>query len=356
VGKCAIKRRIHGLEMYNSAKMGVFLREFQHQMDILKAKSGFMGAGWLRCMVAATMLGMLGGCRSHNAALMDAIEKQEVGNVNRLLDGGAQANVVPEGANSFPIEAAAKGGNPAIVKLLLDAGAHPDSARGSETPLWWAMLNGHQDAAVALVDGGAKVDGPMREEMMPFYFAVMHDYTDLVTKMVAHEADIHASGPQGSPLHEAAENGNLALVRLLVVTGAEINRINDLGETPIFLAVEQSNWEVAEWFASNGGNINATNKLGQTVLHELAAKEDSIAIQKVCGMKPDPDVQNLIGETPLHIAAAKGNIVAARVLIEYCGADLNIRDNHNLSPAGLAYREGQEEMVEFLTSRGGRLR
>jgi ankyrin repeat protein len=353
---CASGDELCGQDACGNVKTSVFLEGY---MQYMNGRIAMMGHWWkrgMRCMLLATIACLLGGCRSHDAALMDAIEKQEVGNVKRLLEGGAQANVVADGAMAFPIEAAAKRGNPAIVKLLLEAGAHPDSARGKEPPLWWALLNGHQEAAVLLVDAGAKVDGPVRKGMMPFYFAVMEDYADLVTKMIAHGVDVHAPGPQGSPLHEAADNGNLALVRLLVVTGAEVNRINDLGETPLFLAVEGKHWEVAEWLASSGGNINATNKLGQTVLHDWAVEEDSIAIQRVCGMKADPDVQNLIGETPLHIAAAKGNIIAARALLEYCGADINSRDNHGLSPAGLAYREGQDEMVEFLTAQGGRLR
>lgn len=256
----------------------------------------------------------------------------------------------------FPIEAAAKGGNPGIVKLLLDAGAHPDSSKGTDTPLWWAMVNGHEAAAILLVEAHARVDGPKRRGMMPFYFAVMQDYTDLVTKMVAHQVDVHAPGPQGSPLHEAAQNGNLALVQLLIADGADLNRINDLGETPVFLAVQASRWEVVEWMVQHQGRIDAANKLGQTVLHALAEKEDSIAILKACALGANPDLHDLLGETPLHVAAAQGNLVAARALIRDCHAQLNLRDHLNLSPAGLAYREGQTEMVEFLTARGGRLR
>lgn len=333
-------------------EMGLFLDGCMNNLKIEgvknRAKAVWVSSLWLVLILA--------GCRSHNAALLDAVEKQEVGNVKRLLDAGAKADVVPDGGTMFPIEAAAKGGNPTIVRLLLAAGAQPDSAKGAETPLWWAMLNGHEEAAVMLVDAKAKFEGPVRQGITPFYFAVMSDYADLVTKMVAHGADVHASGPQGSPLHEAAENGNLALVRLLVSTGAEINRINDVAETPIFLAVQQGRWEVVEWMATHGADINAKNRLGQTVLHDLATKEDSMAVLKVCALKGDPDIQNLLGETPLHIAAAKGNTIVARALIEDCHANLNLHDHHDLSPAGLAYRQGQTEMVEFLTARGGRLR
>lgn len=295
-------------------------------------------------------------CRSHDAALMDAIRNQEVGTVERLLSGGADAERVPSGDTMFPLEIAASAGDPQIVEMLLDHGASPDSARGGVAPIWLALEHDHQAAAVALVAAGAKFDTPMRKGMTPFYCAVMLDFTDLVTKMVAHDADLYAPGPQGSPLHEAAENGNLPLLALLVANGAEINRINDLGETPIFLAAQRQKWEAVKWIVAHGGNINAANRLGNTILHELALNDEQEGMSIVCELKGNPDLQNMIGETPLHIAAAKGNAIAAVTLIELCAADLNLRDAHGLSPAGAAYREGESDMVDLLTARGGRLR
>jgi ankyrin repeat protein len=296
------------------------------------------------------------GCKSYDSALLVAIRNQELGNVQRLLDGGAQADVVPEGETMFPLEAAAKGGNAEIVRMLLAKGAHPDSARGADAPLWLALQQDKEAAAILLVDAGAHFEGPMRKGMTPFYCAVMLNHTELVSKMVAHGADLYASGPQGSALHEAAENGNLALLKLLVSNGADINRINDLGETPLFLAAQQRQWEAVAWIVAHDGNADATNKLGNTVLHEMAKKDDSLGIREICKVQANPNLQNLIGETPLHVAAAHGNAGAAIALIEACQADLNLRDHHDLSPAGLAYREGETDMVDLLTALGGRLR
>lgn len=335
-----------------SAAIMVVLQENAQDLKVKREFRGWRTAtAW---MLVLTIV--LTGCRSRDSALMDAVEKQEIGNVERLLAAGANAKVVPEGSSQFPIEAAARGGNPDIVRMLLVAGAHPDSARGERTPLWSAMVNGHEEAAVLLVDAKAQIDGPQEMGMSPLYFAVMHDYTDLVTKMIAHGADIHAPGPNGSPLHESAENGNAPLTRLLLANGASPNRGNELGETPVFLAVENGHWEVAEVLLDHKADLSIGNRLGNTFLHELAARDDSAAIRRACAMHPDPDVQNLIGETPLHVAAKLENMKAAAALIVFCGADLNLRDNHDLSPAGLAYREGKGLMVEYLTSMGGRLR
>lgn len=302
------------------------------------------------------LLTVLSGCRSYDAALMDAIRKQEVGNVQRLLDGGAKADELTPGEHMLPLEAAAIGGNPEIVQMLIKHGAYPDSALGDDSPLWLALKNDHETAAAALVEAGARYDGPVRDGMKPFYCAAMLDYTQLVAKMAARGVDYYASGPQGTALHEAAENGNLSLVQMLATNKIDINYPNDLGETPIFLAAQQGKWEVVQWIAANGGKIDAVNHLGNTILHELAAKDDSLGIRTMCDLQINPDLQNVVGETPLHLAAAKGNAGAAIALIEICHADLNLRDLHLLSPAGLAYREGETDMVELLTARGGRLR
>jgi ankyrin repeat protein len=335
---------------------GLFLQGFVQYLRKMHPQTPLKMTRWIAAVAALLWMTTMCGCRSYDTALLAAVRAQEVGNVQRLLDGGAVADQVPAGETMFPLEAAAIGGNADIVRMLLQHGAHPDSARGGESPLWLALQHDHAEAAVLLVDAGARFDGPMRRGMMPFYCAVMLDHGDLVTKMVAHGADLSAPGPQGSPLHEAADNGNLALVKLLVANGADINRINDLGETPIFLAAQRRNWELVAWIAAHGGQTDATNNLGNTPLHEFAAADDSAAIRQYCALATDPDVHNKIGETPLHVAAAKGNLAAALALLDACFADINPRDGHGLSPAGLAYREGESDMVELLTQRGGRLR
>jgi ankyrin repeat protein len=297
------------------------------------------------------------GCRSYDAALMNAIRNQEVGNVQRLLESGAMADAVPPGEKLFPLEEAALHGNADIVKMLLEHGAVPDSFRGEISPLWLALEHDHEAAAVALVDAGAAFDNAsVFRGMTPFYCAAMLNFKDLVSKMVAHGTDIHAPGPQGSPLHEACDNGNLALAKLLVLNGADVNRINGLGETPIFLAAQNGHWEIAGWLVQSGARPSATNNLGNTILHEAARHDDSASVRHICLLGVDPNVQNKVGETPLHLAAAKGHAATAIALIDICQADLNKTEIHGLSPAGLAFREGETEMVELLTGRGGRLR
>lgn len=295
-------------------------------------------------------------CNSYETALWEAVEKQEVGNVERLLDSGADPLVVPEGESRSIIEIAAEKGNPRIVKMLLATGIDPNLAKGGEAPLWLAMKNGFEASAIELVNAGADVNGPEMEGFTPFYFAVMQDFMELATKMLAHKADVYSAGPAGSPAHEAAENGNLGILQLLEINGADLNRINEEGETPLFLALDAKKYETAEFLLKHQANPNISNALGNTVLASMVSKNDTAAMRMLCRFNADPNTQNLKGESPLHQAAAKGFLEAAKILVQDCYAKLNLRDFLGLSPAGLAFREGQTDLVDYLTSIGGRLR
>jgi ankyrin repeat protein len=55
-----------------------------------------------------------------------------------------------------------------------------------------------------------------------------------------------------TPLHSAAFNGNVAIVRLLLARGADPNAAKDDGKTPLDLARERGHVDVLQIGASNG--------------------------------------------------------------------------------------------------------
>lgn len=60
-------------------------------------------------------------------------------------------------------------------------------------------------------------------------------------------ADVNESGPFGTPLHGAAENGHLEIVRLLVEYGADVRLPNPIGETARAAALRAGHHSVAEY-------------------------------------------------------------------------------------------------------------
>jgi ankyrin repeat protein len=141
-------------------------------------------------------------------ALVEAIHAGDVAAVQRLLaenPGLAAARLVDEkGGSSTALHAAADWPGyfpnaPEVVALLIEAGADPNAAiEGSwhaETPLHRAASSDDVEVARALIDGGADIEAP------------------------------GASIAGGSPLDDAVGYGCWQVARLLVQSGARVDRL-----------------------------------------------------------------------------------------------------------------------------------
>ncbi|MBQ9578199.1 MAG: ankyrin repeat domain-containing protein [Ottowia sp.] len=69
-----------------------------------------------------------------------------------------------------------------------------------------------------------------------------------------------------TPLILAANHGHTELVRLLVRSGANLNRSNDSGVNALIAAVMSGNQAAAGLLIEQGANLNATDKNGRTAL------------------------------------------------------------------------------------------
>ena len=74
------------------------------------------------------------------------------------------------------------------------------------------------------------------------------------------------------PLHLAALKGHLQVAQLLVRSGAELNPIDNEGNTPLHLATKGKYLELVSWLLSRGPNIHIINDEGLTP-EELANEE-----------------------------------------------------------------------------------
>lgn len=108
-------------------------------------------------------------------------------------------------------------------------------------------------ALLLLLGGCTEPDRPS----VPLYLAVQRGDLDQVERHIYWGSDINAALPDGHhPLHTAAANGRIIMVRLLLKHGAEIDRALEDGTTPIDLAILAGRTQVAELLLSRGAQLD----------------------------------------------------------------------------------------------------
>jgi ankyrin repeat protein len=144
--------------------------------------------------------------------------------VRRLLKAGADVNA-KDFVYGFVLLVATKKGNSQVVKELLDHGA--DIEVKNELG-WTALHNAARSGLLAVVNELLSPSGSNGATA-----------SLLGKRKNRGGADTEAFDPMGcTPLHFATSRGHLAIVKALLVVGADILAANDNGELPIHRAVK----------------------------------------------------------------------------------------------------------------------
>src|SRR5439155_15149940 len=109
------------------------------------------------------------------------------------------------------------------------------------TPLHLAVFFGHGATARMLIARGADVRAISRNpmEVMPLHSAAAGRSRPAVEAVLDADVDVDARSHGGfTALHDAAQNGDLAIVELLLERGADPNATDERGRTPKALATE----------------------------------------------------------------------------------------------------------------------
>ena len=139
-------------------------------------------------------------------------------------------------------------------------------------------------------------------------------------------AVLGAGGQGNSPVADAAERGDLEVVRTLLRDGADVNTAQSDGRTALHWAAIRNDIEIARTLLYAGATVRATTRLGgYTPLH-LASRAGSA---EVAGLMleagADPNVFTSTGVTAMHFAA-DADAPAVVALLAAHGADVDARD------------------------------
>lgn len=92
-----------------------------------------------------------------------------------------------------------------------------------------------------LLAQGAQVNVCDEHQCTPLYWAVFHNYYDLVKLLLEHGADVHVGNIyKTTPLHLAIVQGNQAIINILITYRASLYIPDKWGDEPIDLVQHQS--------------------------------------------------------------------------------------------------------------------
>lgn len=121
----------------------------------------------------------------------------------------------------------------------------------------------------------------------------------------------------GTGVMVGAWEGNIAMMELFVDRGADINKVNTLGEQALQHAAWRGNLEAVRWLVERGAHVNRSGR-------EWAA---------------------------LHYAVFAGHVDVVKYLLER-GADVNALSTNGSTPLMMAAREGKESIARSLLAAG----
>jgi ankyrin repeat protein len=104
-----------------------------------------------------------------------------------------------------------------------------------------------------------------------------------------------------TPLHMAAEYGDIELVDLLIRYRADVNAPDRDRNTPLHYAVMRGHKHVAEFLLKNRANSNAQNKDGRTPLHIAALNNNIELVQLLLRYGANPQKRDAAGKTPINL-------------------------------------------------------
>lgn len=223
-----------------------------------------------------------------------------------------------------------------ISNLLKDRSTYGDS------PLHAALRYGQRDIVKHILmlistdkDSKSLVNGQNSSGKTPLHYAVLQNLPEVTKALLMLGADPNRIDEHGfSPLHAAVRipEGGACVDALLSEKAINIELYNDAGWTALHLAAEAGSYNAVCSLIQAGANVNSTDmSYGRTALHiavegghknivEFLLKKTNISVNK----------RNFSGNTALHTAVVHSGVRAKELctLLMQHGADPHIQ-NHN---------------------------
>ena len=120
-----------------------------------------------------------------------------------------------------------------------------------------------------LIESGVDLEAQVMDRGMKILHFAIENFGDgePACYLIEKGADPDSTDMFGdTPLHYAARERNLVVVKALIGKKADVNRQNKKGETPVFLAAGRGDAEIVKLLLDNGARADVKTKKGESLL------------------------------------------------------------------------------------------
>jgi ankyrin repeat protein len=256
-----------------------------------------------------------------NNTFVDKAGEGDVEAVKLFLASGIDPNAMDKNGDPALI-AASRSGKQEIIELLLLNGADIECRDGKYggTPLLWAALNGHTGALDLLLLKGAETTAREKHNgMTALHAAAFKGHAAIVAELLNNGVNIEIRDKdRRTPLLWAARGGSVETVTLLLDrganleaaegeygqsaltaaalmgnTGAQTEKTDKDGKTPLMWAAQYGRVETVELLLARGAKVDAKDKKGRTAMwwtkkiRRYEAREKTREVLRKAGSVPE---------------------------------------------------------------------
>jgi ankyrin repeat protein len=229
---------------------------------------------------AAQKVLKLRGYEFDGKAFLTAVQATDQLAITSFLDAGMDVNTRDEMSGQTALILASSRGALETAKTLLQGRADPNlKDKSGSTALFRALQNRHDEVGdLLLAQPSLDLNARGLNGVSVLIAYVARSRADIVAKLLERGVAVNLQDADGdTPLHIAAQVGNLEVLQLLLAKGANVNAKNNVGGTPLMWAAVYDHEAVTRALIDHGADVSAKDEDGVTAA-EWAAKNKRASI------------------------------------------------------------------------------
>lgn len=177
-----------------------------------------------------------------------------------------------------------------------------------------------------------------------------------ISKKLKVNSSDNSSRYETTPLLYAISNGNLEIIKLLVDSGADVNKADITGLTPLMMASSTGKIDVVSYLIKKGTKVKAVDNKGYTSLSYAIVNDNIEGVDLLLkqGLSFKKHYDGFYGMSDLMLAAENNSIKVAQKIIDKTDL-INVYDEENRSAVYYAVKKNNYEVVKLLIENGARV-